>query len=211
LEGTKPDGQIVVDIMNRMGYEQPDYHPDWVLVEISKIVPFFAGVTWNNLGKNGKQWPVALNGKDTQILHQKYFKRGKGKIHYIDFQESPELLEHRERFPFILTTNRSLVHYNSGSMTRRTRDTLIEGEDVLLMNAKDANQKQIKNGEMVEICSDRGCTQIRVEISDIVKQGIVSTTFHFPEILINKITSDVLDSEADCPEYKVVAVDIRKL
>ncbi len=211
LAGTKPDGQIVVDIMNRMGYEQPDYHPDWVLAEIAQVVPFFAGATWENLGKNGKQWPVQTDGTDTQILHQTSFKRGKGKIHYIDFQESPEIMDNRDLFPLILTTNRSLVHYNSGSMTRRTRDTLIAGEDVLLMNAEDADKRQIKDGEMVEICSARGCTQIRVEISDMVKTGVLSTTFHFPEILINKITSDVLDSEADCPEYKVVAVDVRKV
>ena len=53
LPGTKPDGQIIVDIMNRMGYEQPDYTPDGMLEEISQIVPFFAGIKWDRLGKNG--------------------------------------------------------------------------------------------------------------------------------------------------------------
>ncbi|MCK7538971.1 MAG: hypothetical protein MZV63_52570 [Marinilabiliales bacterium] len=28
LEGTKPDGQIVVDMMNRMGYRQEGYSAD---------------------------------------------------------------------------------------------------------------------------------------------------------------------------------------
>jgi formate dehydrogenase major subunit len=73
LEGTKPDGQIMVDIMNRMGYAQPDYHPDTMLQEISQIVPFFAGVKWNELGDNGKQWPVAPDGSDTEILHTESF------------------------------------------------------------------------------------------------------------------------------------------
>ena len=49
LPGTKPDGQIIVDIMNRMGYAQPDYDPDTMLKEISQIVPFFAGVKWDEL------------------------------------------------------------------------------------------------------------------------------------------------------------------
>ena len=47
IEATKTDGQIIIDVMNRMGYEQPDYTPDGVLKEISEIVPFFAGVTWD--------------------------------------------------------------------------------------------------------------------------------------------------------------------
>jgi formate dehydrogenase major subunit len=55
IEGTKPDGQIIVDIMNRMGYEQPDYTPDGMLEEISQIVPFFAGIRWDRLG-NKSRW-----------------------------------------------------------------------------------------------------------------------------------------------------------
>ena len=38
LEGTKPDGQIIIDIMNRMGYAQPDYTAKGMLEEISQIV-----------------------------------------------------------------------------------------------------------------------------------------------------------------------------
>ncbi|MGK0200618.1 MAG: formate dehydrogenase major subunit, partial [Yoonia sp.] len=58
LPGTKPDGQILVDIMNRLGYEQPDYDAATVLEEISNIVPFFEGAVWDELGDNGKQWPI---------------------------------------------------------------------------------------------------------------------------------------------------------
>lgn len=41
--------------MNRMGYKQVDYTAKTMLEEISQIVPFFAGVKWENLGDNGKQ------------------------------------------------------------------------------------------------------------------------------------------------------------
>ena len=40
--------------------------------------------------------------------------------------------------------------------------------------------------------------------------GILSSTFHFPEIMLNVITSSVSDSLAMCPEYKVVTCRIRK-
>ena len=33
---------------------------------------------------------------------------------------------------------------------------------------------------------------------------------HFPEVMVNDLTSDVHDTEAMCPEYKVVSVSIRK-
>ncbi len=210
IPGTKPDGQIIVDIMNRMGYKQAPYDPKTLLQEISQIVPFFAGIKWDELGDNGKQWPVSSDGTDTQILHQETFKIGRGKFFSFDFEESKEIDDHGKDFPFILTTVRELEHYNCGAMTRRTANVELLKEDVLIIHPQDAASKNIKDGDMVCISSARGKIDIKAKISEDVKPGILSTTFHFPEIMVNNITSDVHDSEAMCPEYKVVSVDIRK-
>ena len=210
LEGTKSDGQIVVDLMNRMGYNQPDYTPDGVLKEISEIVPFFAGVTWDNLGENGKQWPVAQDGTDSKMIHITEFKRGKGKLFYFDFKESPEIEEHGKDYPYIITTNRELEHYNCGAMTRRTGNVEILTEDVLMIHPDDAKDNLIKDGDMVCVESPRGKADIKAYVTDEVKPGILSSTFHFPEVMLNNITSDVTDTEALCPEYKVVSCRIRK-
>ncbi len=210
LEGTKADGQIIVDIMNRMGYRQADYNPDTMLREISQIVPFFAGVKWEDLGENGKQWPVKPDGTDTDVLHTESFKRGLGKFQYDQFRETVELLDHRKEYPYIVTTNRELEHYNAGTMTRRTRNVQILTEDVLLIHPEDAARHAIADGDMVCVESPRGKVDIKARLTDEVRPGILSTTFHFPEIMVNNITSDVHDSDALCPEYKVVAARIRK-
>ncbi len=210
LPGTKPDGQIIVEIMNRMGYEQPPYDARDVLHEISQIVPFFRGIKWDELGENGKQWPVAENGQDTKILHQQEFKRGKGKFYFFNFEESREIEENSSRFPLILTTVRELEHYNCGTMTRRTDNLAILDEDVLLIHPDDAAERGIADGDFVRVSSARGHVDLRAELSDEVQPGILCSTFHFPEIMLNKITSDVHDSEALCPEYKVVAVEVSK-
>ena len=210
LPGTRVDGQIIVDIMNRMGYKQPDYHPRTALEEISQIVPFFKGVKWDELGDNGKQWPVLEDGKGTEIMHKDVFKIGKGQIIFHHFEESSEILENSESFPFILTTNRELEHYNCGAMTRRTPNVEILTEDMLLINKHDAEDKGIKDGDIVCVSSARGKVDLKAKVTNEVKPGVLSTTFHFPEVLVNILTSGVSDSEAMCPEYKVVAVDVRK-
>ncbi len=210
IEGSKPDGQIIVEIMNRMGYPQPDYTPDGMLEEISQIVPFFAGISWDRLGKNGLQWPVAKDGTDTQILHKVDFKRGKGLFDFKAWEETAELTEHAKDYPYILTTNRELEHYNCGAMTRRTANEQILQDDYLMINPDDAKTNLINEGDYVCLESPRGKVDVKARITDEVKSGILSTTFHFPEIMINNITGDVHDSEAMCPEYKVVAVRIRK-
>ena len=210
IEGTKSDGQIIVEIMNRMGYAQPDYDPKTMLEEISQIVPFFAGVKWDELGDNGKQWPVLPDGSDTEILHIGTFKRGKGKFQMASFKESEEIVDHGAAFPYILTTNRELEHYNCGTMTRRTGNAVIVSDDVLMINPTDAATHLIADGDMVCVISARGKIDVKAYITDEVKAGVLSSTFHFPEVKMNDLTSSVSDSEAMCPEYKVVAVNIRK-
>jgi len=210
LEGTKPDGQIVVDLMNRMGHSQPDYDPATLLEEISGIVPFFAGIKWEELGDNGKQWPVAPDGQDTPILHKESFTRGKGLFAFNAFKETEEVVSNAEEFPYILTTNRNLEHYNCGAQTRRTANVELVTEDVIFIHPEDAAENGIQDADMVCVESERGKIDIKAKVSDEIKKGVLSTTFHFPEVLVNNLTSSISDSIAMCPEYKVVSVKIRK-
>jgi formate dehydrogenase major subunit len=218
VEGTKPDGQIICDIMERYaaktgkksGNAKSTYEPDWILQEISRIAPFFKGVKWDELGEQGKQWPVNADGTDTKILHTDTFKRGLGHFYFNAWQMSPEVKANQAEFPYIITTNRELEHYNCGAMTRRTGNGAILTEDVLLINPEDAAQHGIAEGDMVCVESARGKVDIKALITDEVKPGILSSTFHFPEMMLNLITSSVSDSLAMCPEYKVVSCRIRK-
>ena len=211
IGSSKSDGQMLIDMMYKMGYEQPTgrtYDAGEILTEIADVIPFMAGITRERLGKNGLQWPVALDGTDTQMIHKDgAFKRGKGKFHYFDFEESPELLEHQKEYPFILTTGRMLEHYNSGTMTRRTDNQAILSNDYLEINPLDAGKKGISAGDTVRIFSDRGSVKIPVKLNYTVKPGVVRTTFHQPDVFINMITGNVGDKETLTPEYKVVAVD----
>jgi formate dehydrogenase major subunit len=215
IGNSKSDGQIIIDMMYKMGYKQPTgkkYNAKLILEEIADVIPFMKGVTWDGLGENGLQWPVLKDGSDTKMLHKKgAFKRGKGKFHYFSFEETPELVEHRKKYPFILTTARQLEHYNSGTMTRRTDNQILSPQDYLEVNPLDAGNKGISEGDSVRIFSDRGSVNIPVKLNYTVKPGVVRTTFHQPDVFINIITGDVVDQQTLTPEYKVVAVDFEKV
>ncbi len=215
IGNTKSDGQIIIDMMHRLGYDQPTgktYDAAKILKEIADVIPFMKGATRERLGKEGLQWPILEDGTDTQIIHKNgAFKQGKGKFHHFNFEESPELVEHQKKYPFILTTSRQLEHYNSGTMTRRTDNQKILANDYLEINPQDASAKSINEGDYVNIFSDRGSVKIPVKLSYLVKPGVVRTSFHQPEIFINMITGNVGDKETLTPEYKVVAVDFEKV
>ena len=211
LEGTKPDGQIMCEIIQRFGFPQPDYTADGVLAEIAQIVPFFKGATWENLGDQGLQWPIKEGGVDTQIMHLEQFARGKGHFHFFNWEESSELKTNGKEFPFILTTGRLLEHYNCGTMTRRTGNGEIVTKDVLAINPADAKAKSINTGDTVKLFSARGEVELEANVTEEVKPGILYTTFHFPENMVNNVTGQGCDADTMCPEYKVVAADVTRV
>ena len=215
IGNTKPDGQIIIDMMHRLGYQQPTgstYNAAAVIEEISEVIPFMKGLSWDRLGENGLQWPIHEDGTDTKMLHVAgAFKKGIGTFHHFDFEESPEIQTHGNQYPFILTTGRELEHYNSGTMTRRTDNQKIVDKDVLEVHPKDARQKGIQDKEIVRIVSDRGSVEIPIAYSKSVKRGVVRTTFHQAEVFINILTGSVGDAETLTPEYKVVAVDFERI
>lgn len=215
IGNTKPDGQIIIDIMSRLGYDQPTgltYDAEKVIEEIADVIPFMKGLSWDRLGENGLQWPIKEDGTDTKMLHiDGAFKKGIGTFHHFDFEESPEIVEHGKKFPFILTTGRELEHYNSGTMTRKTDNQKILSKDVLEVHPRDAKRKGIEDNETVRIFSDRGSVEIPIKYSKNVKRGVLRTTFHQPEVFINIITGSVGDKETMTPEYKVVAVDFERI
>jgi formate dehydrogenase major subunit len=100
---------------------------------------------------------------------------------------------------------------------------VIRTEDLPMINPADAQENGIVDGDMVCVQSPRGKVDIKARITDEVKPCILSSTFHFPEIMLNIITRStsscfavqrfrcsVSDSLAMCPEYKVVSCRIRK-
>ncbi|HAM73214.1 MAG TPA: formate dehydrogenase subunit alpha [Verrucomicrobiales bacterium] len=210
LPGTRPDGQIIVEIMNRMGAAQPDYTPEGVLAEIARIVPFFKGATWEGLTDQGTQWPIQEGCVGTEILHTETFKRGRGKFHFFPFQETREIERHSAEFPLILTTGRLLEHYNAGTMTRRTNNALIVGRDELAIHPTDAAGRAIADGDWVRVFSPRGEVGLQARLSTEVKPGVIYCTFHFPDHLVNVLTSSESDENTLCPEYKVVAVEVER-
>jgi formate dehydrogenase major subunit len=208
--GSRSDGRIFCDVMRRFGVPQDEYGAERVFGEITEVVPFLAGATWDGLGEHGKQWPILANGEGTPVLHAETFKRGRGKFHFFPWVESGELALYQETFPLVLITGRLLEQYNSGTMTRRVGINRLVGEDLLAIHPEDARRRNISTGDRVRISSARAEVVLSARVTDEVETGVVFTTFHFPELLVNRLTGQGHDEETMCPEYKVVAVEVAR-
>ncbi|WP_253760545.1 molybdopterin oxidoreductase family protein [Ralstonia solanacearum] len=116
-----------------------------------------------------------------------------------------------DRYPLLLTTGRTLDHFNAGTMTYRTANSRLRPSDTLDMSPEDAARYGLADGETVRLSSRHGTAVLPVRISPAMLAGLVFCSFHRPDLFINRLTSPVRDRMVHSPEYKVVAVRIEKL
>lgn len=211
---SKADWWILCEIAKRMGSQGFDFtDSSGIMDEINLVTPSYAGITYKRIEENGLQWPCSnLDHEGTKILYTDRFKTptGKGMLMPLEYRESDELPD--DEYPLILTTDRSLYHYHTSTMTRKVDglNTLHE-EELLKINPVDAEAICIENGEVVEIESRRGKTRVRADVSKICPPGVVSMTFHFFESPTNELTNAAFDPLAKIPETKVCAVRVSKI
>ena len=210
---TRLDTDIFIDIMNRMGYAQPQLTSAQIMDEIASLTPSFAGISHARLDSaevagRGLQWPCkGADHAGTPIMHVGQFTRGKGAYslaEYIPAAEQPD-----DEFPLILTTGRVLAQYNACAMTARTEGlNEIDGSSFIEMNSEDAARLGISDGDRVCVTSRRASIQSTARVSDKTNPGQTWMPFHFQDGNANWLTNAALDRICATPEYKVCAVKV---
>lgn len=212
LEGEmRLDTDIFIDLMNRMGYQQPHLTSEEIMDEIASVTPIFGGISHRRLDKEGAlQWPCPdKNHPGTPILHVGKFSRGLGWFYPAEYTPSAELPD--EEYPFIMMTGRILYHYNTRAMTGKTPGLMEkEGHSFIEINTEDAARLGIENGGKVKVSSRRGSIISTARVGEKVSPGETWMPFHFPDGNANVLTNAALDKYARIPEYKVCAIRVEK-
>ncbi len=209
---SKADWWITCQIAQRMGGHGFNYeHPAQIMEEIAQVTPSYGGISFSRLDKEGSlQWPCpTAEHPGTPILHTEQFARGKGRFVPLEYKPPAELPD--DNYPLILTTERDLFQFHTGTMTRRVKGlNVLRGEELVEINPKDAQSLGIEDGDIVQVVSRRGEVTTKARVTDNTPSGVVSMTFHFAESPTNRLTNPALDPVAKIPEFKVAAVRIRK-
>ncbi len=201
------DWEVTQAIARAMGQDWNYTHPSQIMDEIARTTPTFTGVSFERLDKGSLQWPVNEKAPEgTPIMHIDGFVRGRGMFMITEYVPTDEKVG--PRYPLLLTTGRILSQYNVGAQTRRTENVVWHKEDVLEIHPQDAEDRGVRDGDLVRLASRSGETTLRAHITDRVAPGVVYTTFHHPMTQANVVTSDYSDWATNCPEYKVTAVQV---
>ncbi|MBV7314730.1 formate dehydrogenase subunit alpha [Shewanella sp. NIFS-20-20] len=211
-----PDWRIIQAIANAMGANWQYDSEETLWSEAIKATPQYRGIYWDRLrpidkvAKQGLQWPC-INASDpgTAILHQDCFIRGKAKLEPVSYRLPAELP--CDDYPLILSTGRLLEQFHTGTLTRKTAGLDMLASPKVMISVYDAEQYGIENGDSLELSTRRGTITIDAFVSKRAQVGVLFLPFHFAEAAANKLTINALDPVAQIPEFKICAVNLRKL
>jgi predicted molibdopterin-dependent oxidoreductase YjgC len=212
---SKSDFQIMLDIMDRFGYTNNPRTPEDTMKEISSLVPYYAGVSYEKIARRdhrheGVRWPIAADSEEgTRFLHKDKFIVGKAKLMPVDY--SPPNEETDDEYPMILTTGRDLFHFHTATMTGKSEGIVARSPyGILEINPADAKKLGLETNDRVRITSRRGTVVARAIVTPNIREGVVFSPFHHTDTLINIITNPAMDPMAYEPELKVCAVRLEK-
>jgi len=137
------------------------------------------------------------------------FSRGKGRFVPLEYKPPVELPD--DEYPLILTSERSLYQYHTGTMTRKVKGlNVMRGEELVEINPEDASSLGIADGEMIKVISRRGEVVAKTKVTETSPVGVIAMDFHFAESATNLLTNPALDPASKIPELKVCAVRIER-
>lgn len=208
---SKADWQILMDLMNYLGYEKKYMHPSNIMEEIASLTPSYGGITYERLENGGIQWPcLDKNHPGTKYLHKGTMARGRGLFMPAEYVESAEMPDNE--YPFVFTTGRILYHYHTRTMTGRVEGiNQIAPSSYVEINEVDANKLGIFNGDRVRLTSRRGQIETTAKITEIIDENVLFMPFHFADGAANYLTNSAIDPIAKISELKVAAVRIEKV
>jgi len=221
-----PDAEIIMKFAQKMNFDGFDYE------DVSEIYDEhcaltkgtnidISGLSHSRLIKEGSfQWPVPTkdhNGTPRLFLDRK-FETIDEKAHFKTpintLNKSEELTaEH----PLILTTGRIRDQWHTRTRTGKVyRLSNHIPSPYLEMNKVDAIERNIIDGDIVEVYNSRGKTQVKVQLSFNIKSGVVFMPIHFGKIQgndfgrANNLTNPIVDPISKEPDFKYAAVQVSK-
>lgn len=168
----RPDWQIICNLAQKMGHSFSYWSAEKILNEIENTVPIYKGIHYNRLEKEVFQWVSLCNRHSPE----KYKFR---------ISESRHLeIKENKKFPFVLLTGSSLNHQGTFS---RNSDSLVAvaPECFVEINRKDAQEKNIKDGDMVTIGSIRDKLTLKAKTTNRLPEGVVFVSEDYEWVPVN--------------------------
>ena len=200
------------------GWSKPeDAFNEWKKISRGRLCDY-SGLTYELLEKyGGIQWPFPQGEKrlpteSVRLYGDGLFQTegGRAKLWVIHCELAPENPD--SDYPFLLNTGRTVEHWHTRTKTGGIQLlNRLSPEAWVEMNARDAKNLKLQQGDYVRVESRRGSIEhIVLRVTETVAPGQIFIPFHYAEANANNLTVSDCDPISREPNYKQAAVRIGK-
>jgi formate dehydrogenase major subunit/formate dehydrogenase alpha subunit len=207
----RADVDILIDLANRCGAAWKYDGAAAVWDELAGCAARFAGMSHARIDRDGGlQWPCpSPDHPGTRFLHEGGALRGKGLFQPVEYRPSVEQPD--DEYPLVLSTGRTLYHYNAATQTTREEGLMAKQPGAFVeIHPADARRRGIADGDWVALRTRRGEVRCPAIISRQVRPGCIWMPFHFAGARANLLTVDAGDTVTGTAEYKVCAAQVER-
>jgi assimilatory nitrate reductase catalytic subunit len=219
-DGVLDDLTIISALADRLGrgqYFSPNART--VFEELRRAsaggIADYAGISYERIdAEEGVFWPCPSTehpGMSRLFVDGFPTPDGRARFIAVKHQRIPELPG--GEYPYLLTTGRTMGHYQSGAQTRRVPQLMLGDPDPFVEIHPDLGRRLgIASGDTVELRSRRGSAVFRARLTDTIRSDTVFAPFHWGgRFAANALTDPTLDKHSKMPNFKVCAVSVRRI
>jgi assimilatory nitrate reductase catalytic subunit len=215
----RTDLQVLAELARRLGrgtYFDDD--PRRVFDELRRAsaggIADYAGITYERIDdEDGVFWPCpGVDHPGTPRLFVDRFATPDGRARFIRVEHRDPAEVPDGDYPYVLTTGRTMQHYQSGNQTRRvTALNLALPDPRVELHPDLARRHGIADADIVELRSRRGRAYFRARVTDAIRPDTVFAPFHWGGAsAANALTNPALDRHSRMPAFKACAVAVAR-
>jgi anaerobic selenocysteine-containing dehydrogenase len=187
-----PNTELFRRLAERMGFDAPFFcasDEELIRAALARDHPYLHGISYEQLREQG--WARLDVPEAARSYADGGFPTRSGKCEFYSealarrgIDPLPAFIPAREswagdpamaaRFPLVLITSKSALHFLNSSYANLPRHQRAEEEPRLEMHPKDAAPRGIRDGDWVCVFNDRGSVRLRARIGDRIRAGVVS-------------------------------------
>ncbi len=173
----------------------------------------YNGITYERIdAEQGVFWPCpGLDHPGTPRLFADSFPTPGGRARFVavDHTEPPEVPD--RRYPYVLTTGRTMSQYQSGNQTRRVPALSHTGPTVQ-MHPDLARAVGVSGDDIVAVRTRRGRAHFRAVVDEKIRPDTLFVPFHYGGASsANALTDATLDPYSRMPEFKACAATAERI
>ncbi len=219
--GVRTDTEILHDLAERLGCPARfDTAPRQAFEELRRAsaggTADYAGISYERIAaEQGVFWPCPSEdhaGTPRLFLDRFHTEDGRAMFHPVQHRGAAEQPD--KEFPYVLTTGRTLAHYQTGAQTRRVPELhAASPEPYVELHPDTARGLGIAHGDTVRLTTRRGDALLRAHLTRDIRMDVLFVPFHWGgKATANLLTNAAaLDPISRIPEFKACAVRLERV